>query len=53
MQVFGYVIYWCPLCRMYHVDTVIEFHNAVPYHRSSTGELHKVEKSDTPYWMRN
>lgn len=45
------VIYWCPTCRMYHLDTVIEWDNAEPFHRTSTGELHKVIKSKTPHWM--
>jgi hypothetical protein len=44
------VVYWCAVCRMYHVDTFIEWVNAVPHHRTSTGELHEVSKAKSA-WM--
>ena len=38
-------VYYCPHCGLYHLDLAVEFINAVPYHRTSTGALHQVQKS--------
>lgn len=44
------VIYYCPVCKLHHLDIVIEWHNAVPFHRGTDGQLHPVQKSGS-HWL--